>query len=56
MCSLTNLVRCTEEELKQVIKSTEETIRTRISQGKKTTFEVVEILMKQKLTALRRIN
>lgn len=54
MCNLTNLVRCTKEELETVFKETEETIKTRISQGKKTTFEVVELLMKQNLTRLRR--
>lgn len=56
MCNLTTLVRCTNEEMDQVIKSTEQVIKERIAKGKKTTLEVVEIIMKQNLTQLRRIN
>lgn len=56
MCNLTNLVRfSTKEEQQQVLKSTEEVIKQRIVDGKKTTLEVVEILMKQNLTTIRRI-
>lgn len=57
MCSLTNLVRfSTKEELETVFRKTEENIKNRIKLGKKTSFEIVELLMKQNLAELRRSN
>lgn len=57
MCSLTNLVRfSTKEELETVFRKTEENIKNRIKLGKKTSFEIVELLMKQNLAELRRCN